>query len=327
MRHLFSNTNFDFIGVRKYAYIITALLFIPGTLFLLFRGLNYSIEFTGGTLVQVQVEQPLDVARLRSALGRHGVPGAEIQTFGAAGGYVIRARLHQTTADADNTDATINAVRAALDEVLPAGGYKVARTGAVGPKVGAELRQKAILAILASFAAILVYLGVRFEWRFGLASIGATAHDVLGTLIFISLMQLEVSLVVVGAVLSVLGLSLNETIIIFDRVRENEHQKKYPDLKTTLNRSINETLPRTVLTHGTTLSTMMTLAIFGGEVIRPFALVMFFGVFTGIFSSMFIAPVLLMYIRRRWPAANTAAPRRGGAAGRPAVARSQATAK
>ncbi len=122
-------------------------------------------------------------------------------------------------------------------------------------------------------------------------------------------MRLEVSLVVVGAVLSVLGLSLNETIIIFDRVRENERHRRHPDLRTTLNRSINETVPRTVLTHGTTLATMLTLTIFGGEVIRPFALVMFFGVFTGVFSSMFIAPAVLMYIRERWPMLGGAAPR------------------
>jgi preprotein translocase subunit SecF len=322
MRRVFTNTNFDFIGFRRYAYILTALLFIPGTILLLARGLNYSIEFTGGTLVQVKTQTDVNVGALRSALNRQGVPGAEIQTFGSNRDYVIRARLHEGAADADNTDATVGAVRAALDETLQPGNYTVFRTGAVGPKVGAELRQKAILAILASFAAILVYLAFRFEWRFGLAAIGATAHDVLGTLIFISFMQLEVSLVVVGAVLSVLGLSLNETIIIFDRVRENEHHKRYPDLGTTLNRSINETLPRTVLTHGTTLSTMLTLAIFGGEVIRPFALVMFFGVFTGIFSSMFIAPVLLLYIRRRWPLMNTAAPR-GGAAKRPVAPKPQ----
>jgi preprotein translocase subunit SecF len=130
-----------------------------------------------------------------------------------------------------------------------------------------------------------------------------------------------VSLVVVGAVLSVLGLSLNETIIIFDRVRENERHRRYPDLKTTFNRSINETLPRTVLTHGTALATMMTLAIFGGEVIRPFALVMFWGVFTGIFSSMFIAPAVLLYIRNRWPLAGAPAHR----AVRPAPAPGPAT--
>jgi preprotein translocase subunit SecF len=309
MRHVFTNTRIDFVGVRKYAYIVTAIVFIPGLLLLLARGLNYSIEFTGGTLVRVSSKVPVDVGRVRSALDQSGVPGAEIVSFGAAGEYQIRARLNEKAADANNTEATVNAVRKALDQVLGAGSYEVRRSEAVGPKVGGELRQKAITAILLAFGAILIYLASRFEWRFGLASIVATAHDVVGTVIFISALRLEVSLVVVGAVLSVLGLSLNETIIIFDRVRENEHHRRYPDLTTTLNRSINETLPRTVLTHGTSLSTMLTLAIFGGEVIRPFALVMFWGVFTGVFSSMFIAPAILLYIRRRWPPARALAPK------------------
>ena len=309
MRRLFSNTTFDFIGVRRYAYIITAVIFLPGLLLLAVRGLNYSIEFTGGTLIQVSSRVPVDVGRLRGALDQSGVPGAEIQSFGGEGGYLVRARLHAEAKDADNTDATVTAVRQGLDQALGAGNYTVVRKEAVGPKVGGELRQRALLAIMVAFGAILIYLATRFEWRFGLASILATAHDVLGTVIFVSFLRLEVSLVVVGAVLSVLGLSLNETIIIFDRVRENERHRRYPDLKATLNRSINETLPRTVLTHGTTLATMLTLTIFGGEVIRPFALVMFFGVFTGVFSSMFIAPAVLMYIRHRWPLTGGAAPR------------------
>jgi preprotein translocase subunit SecF len=134
------------------------------------------------------------------------------------------------------------------------------------------------------------------------AALAATAHDVLGTILFVCIARIEVSLVVVGALLSVLGISLNETIIIFDRVRENERHKGHQPLIETLNRSINETLPRTLLTHGTALSTMLTLLLFGGQVIRPFALVMFWGVSTGIFSSMFIAPSMLLYIRKRWPA-------------------------
>jgi preprotein translocase subunit SecF len=307
MRHFFSDTKFDFVGVRKYAYLLTAAFFVPGLVLLLVRGLNYSIEFTGGTLMQIKTTAAVDAGTLRSAFDAHGVPGAEIQSFGSNREYVIRARTAVKGSDADNTSATVAALRSALDATLKPGNYEVGRSEAVGPKVGGELRQKALFAIGMSFGAILIYLAIRFEWRFGLAAIGATAHDVLGTIMFISLMHLEVSLVVVGAVLSVLGLSLNETVIIFDRVRENERKKLGLDLTGVLNRSINETLPRTVLTHGTSLSTMATLAIFGGEVIRPFAIVMFFGVFTGIFSSMFIAPVALLYIRRKWPREGTTA--------------------
>lgn len=306
MRKLFSNTSIDFVGVRRRAYAITAAIFIPGIILLLVRGLNYSIEFTSGTLVQIESSVAVDQGAVRSALEGQGIRGAEIQSFGSAGEFVIRARTAKEGADADDTGVTSAAVRQALDGVLGVGKYTVVRTETVGPKVGGELRQKALLAIFLSFFAILAYLAYRFEWRFGAAAIAATAHDVIGTVIFVSFMNIEVSLVVVGGILSVLGLSLNETIIIFDRVRENEHRKMPGDLATVLNHSINETLPRTVLTHGTSLSTMLTLIIFGGEVIRPFAMVMFWGVFTGIFSSMYIAPSVLMFIRKKWPPAHGA---------------------
>jgi preprotein translocase subunit SecF len=303
MRRLFSNTTIDFIGVRKFAYGLTAAFFLPGLVLLLVRGLNYSVEFTGGTLMRIRLEPGVttDIGAIRKGLGDAGLHGAEIQQYGGGGEFAIRARTAVAGTDADNTAATGDALKGALNAVIGEGKYQVSHLEGVGAKVGGELRQKALLAIFLSSFAILAYLAIRFEWRFGLAAIGATLHDVLGTIMFISLFKLEVSLVVVGAVLSVLGLSLNETIIIFDRVRENEKKRLPLDLAGVLNLSINETLPRTVLTHGTSLATMLTLAIFAGEVIRPFALVMFFGVFSGIFSSMYIAPSVLMFIRHRWP--------------------------
>jgi preprotein translocase subunit SecF len=301
MLRLFSNAHYDFIGFRRYAYGVTALILIPGLLFLLIKGLNYSIEFTGGTLLQIQSKKPVDVAHVRTGLDQQGIHGAEIQNFGAANEYVIRARVAQVGSDANNTQATAQAVQHALDNVLGAGNYTVVRTEAVGPKVGGELRQKAFLAIFLSFFAVLAYLAYRFEWRFGLAAIIATAHDILATIAFIGVMRLEVSLTVVAAVLSMVGYSLNDTIIIFDRVRENLHKHKHESFEQILNRSVNETLPRSILTHGTTLATLLALTIFGGEVIRPFALVMFFGVFTGTFSSIYIASPVLMAIEKRWP--------------------------
>jgi preprotein translocase subunit SecF len=301
MLRLFSNAKYDFIGVRAYAYGVTALILIPGLLFLLLKGLNYSIEFTGGTLLQIQSKKTVDVAHLREGLDREGIHGAEIQNFGAENEYVIRARVAKPGSDANDTQATANAVGHALDNVLGAGNYVVARTEAVGPKVGGELRQKAFLAIFLSFFAVLAYLAYRFEWRFGLAAIVATAHDILATIAFVGVLRLEMSLTVVAAVLSMVGYSLNDTIIIFDRVRENLHKHKHESFEQILNRSVNETLPRSILTHGTTLATLLALAIFGGEVIRPFALVMFFGVFVGTFSSIYIASPVLMAIEKRWP--------------------------
>jgi preprotein translocase subunit SecF len=301
MLRLFSNAKYDFIGVRRYAYALTAALLVPGLIFLLIKGLNYSIEFTGGTLLQVQSKKPVDVAKLRAGLDGQGLHGAEIQQFGAENEYVIRARVAKAGSDANDTQATADAVRHALDSVLGPGNYTVLRTEAVGPKVGGELRQKAFLAIFLSFFAVLAYLAYRFEWRFGLAAVIATAHDILATIAFIGVLRLEVSLTVVAAVLSMVGYSLNDTIIIFDRVRENLHRHKHESFEQILNRSINETLPRSVLTHGTTMSSLIALTIFGGEVIRPFALVMLFGVFTGTFSSIYIASPVLMAIEKRWP--------------------------
>lgn len=301
MLRLFDKANYDFIGVRRYAYAVTALILIPGLLFLLVKGLNYSIEFTGGTLLQIQSKKPVNVGELRTGLDRQGLRGAEIQNFGAENEYVIRARVAKPGTDANDTQATATAVQQALNAVLGVGNYAVLRVEAVGPKVGAELRQKAFLAIFLSFFAVLAYLAYRFEWRFGLAAVIATAHDILATIAFIGILRLEVSLTVVAAVLSMVGYSLNDTIIIFDRVRENLHRHKHEMFEQILNRSINETLPRSVLTHGTTMASLIALTIFGGEVIRPFALVMLFGVFTGTFSSIYIASPVLMAIEKRWP--------------------------
>jgi preprotein translocase subunit SecF len=301
MLRLFAHAKYDFIAARRYAYLATALFIVPGILVLLVRGLNYSIEFTGGTLLQVQSRQPVDVAAVRSGLDRQGIHGAEIQGFGAPNEFVVRARVAKPGTDANDTQATADAVRQGLTAVLGADNYTVVRTEAVGPKVGGELRTKAFLAIFLSFFAVLAYLAFRFEWRFGLAAVIATAHDIVATIAFISMLRLEVSLTVVAAVLSMVGYSLNDTIIIFDRVRENLRKHKKEGFEQILNRSINETLPRSVLTHGTTLSSLLALSIFGGEVIRPFAWVMFFGVFTGTFSSIYIASPVLMAIEKRWP--------------------------
>jgi preprotein translocase subunit SecF len=175
------------------------------------------------------------------------------------------------------------------------------RTEAVGPRVGSELKRGAIIAILLSFLITLVYLSIRFEWRFATAAVIATSHDVFTTIAFLKLMHLEISLTVVAGLLTVLGYSLNDTIIIFDRVRENLRKGRKETLYETLNRSINETLPRSVLTHATVFAATLSLLIFAGEVIRPFAWVMAFGVVTGTFSSIYVAAPVLLWIERKWP--------------------------
>src|SRR5690349_19744828 len=302
MIRLFANADYDFIKWRRWAYGLTAAIIIPGFSLFLIRGLNYSIEFTGGTLIQVQTAQPVSAERIRGALDAAGIRDAEIQQFGGPSEYKVQARIGTSGTSAEGTtQATAQAVDAALASGLGADQYKVVRTEAVGPKVGRELQGKAFLAIFFSFIVTLVYLAFRFEWRFGLAAVLATFHDILTTIAFIRYLDLEVSLVVVGAVLTMVGYSLNDTIIIFDRMRENLRKFRRQNLYEILNLSINETLPRSVLTHGTTMATTIALVFLAGEVLRPFALVMTFAIFTGTFSSIYIAAPVLMYIEKRWP--------------------------
>jgi protein-export membrane protein SecD/preprotein translocase SecF subunit len=304
---LFANARYDFIKVRRWAYGATAAIIVPGMIMLAAKGITYSIEFTGGAMMQVRTTEVVEMNRLRTALERGGLENAEIQSFGSPRDFVIRARLDATETSEKQTAAIAAAGRTALDSELGAGAYEMIRYEGVGPKVGSELQQKALIAILFSFVTTLIYLAFRFEWRFGLAAVIATAHDVIATIAFIRYLDLEVSLVVVAAVLTVLGYSLNDTIVIFDRVRENLRSRENRSLAAILNLSINDTLPRTILTGGTTLATALVLSFFAGEVIKPFALVMTFGIIVGTFSSIFVASPVLLWISRRW---STSAPAR-----------------
>jgi preprotein translocase SecF subunit len=301
MLRLFSNAKYDFIGLRHYAYGLTAIILLPGLMFLALKGLNYSIEFTGGTLLQIQSKTPVDVAHVRSGLDRQGIHGAEIQNFGSENEYVIRARVAKPGSDANDTQATAQAVSQALNNVLGAGNYNVVRTEAVGPKVGGELRQKAFLAIFLSFFAVLAYLAYRFEWRFGLAAIIATAHDILATIAFIGVMQVEVSLTVVAAVLSMVGYSLNDTIIIFDRVRENLGIMRRATIKEITNVSLWETIPRSLATTFITLLPVSVLFFFGGETLKDFAFAILVGIGISAFSTIFIAAPFLAVLMERVP--------------------------
>lgn len=303
MIRFFDKANYDFLAIRKLAYKASAIVAVPGLLLLFVRGLNESIEFTGGTLIQISAMNPdINTGSIRSTLTNAGIEGAEIQTFGASDEFVVRARLSPDLDRSEqSTQETGAAVNSALADAFGDNGYVINRVEAVGPKVGSELRRKAVMAILLSFGAVLIYLWIRFEWRFGVAAVLATVHDIILTVAFISLMNLEVSLVVVAGILLIVGYSLNDTIITFDRVRENLHKFKRSKLYEVLNRSVNETLPRTVLTSGTTLGATVALLVFGSETIRGFAWVATFGIIVGTFSSIFIASPVLLAIEQRWP--------------------------
>ena len=305
MIRIFHNTSFDFIKWWRQAAIATiAFMGIGLASFVVSGGVNYSIEFTGGTLMQLEFTQPPNPAELRAAIDV-AAPGSEIQEYGTKLEYTVRARSASATSDASTRGGVTQAVTTALDAKYTKAGYRVVRTESVGPKVGGELRRGAIIAMILVSLVTLAYLAFRFEWRFGAAAVLSTAHDVLVTFAFIKIFHVEVSLVVVGGILTLLGYSGNDTIIIFDRVRENLKKSRKEPLYDTLNRSINETLPRSILTHTTTLAATVTLLIFAGEVLRPFAWVMTFGVFVATFSSVYVAGPILLYIERKFPRAVT----------------------
>lgn len=302
MYRLFDNANFEILSRWRIAAAAAVLVMLPGLVLLVFRGVNTSIEFTGGALIQLTADSTIETADVRAALAPTELSGSEIQTFGAPDEFVVRARLGP---DVDETDASTQRVGEVLDSVLTATfgaeTYEIQRTEAVGPKVGGELRTRAQQALVLAFAAIFIVIWFRYEWRFGLAAVAATVHDILTTVAFISLIDLEVSLVVVAGLLTIIGYSLNDTIVTFDRVRENLKRFKRKNIYEILNRSINETLPRTVLTSATTLVATLALLFLAGRVISGFAIVMTFGVLTGTFSSIFIASPILLAIERRWP--------------------------
>jgi len=293
---LFANAQYKFLALRKKAYVLSGTLVLIG-LFSIFvhRGLNYGVDFTGGTLIQVRFENVVSAADVRTGLGNAGFANIQVQDFGRQGEFLIRMAEFTEGGDRELS----NRVQAALDGEFGSGSYNIVRTEAVGPKVGGELRQRAVGAVLISFLLTLIYLGFRFEWRFGLAAVIATVHDVIIAFGAISLMNIEISLPTVAAILTIIGYSLNDTIIIFDRIRENlKKQRRMPYIDI-LDLSINETLPRTVMTSGTTLAVLIALAVFGGAVIREFTIVLIVGVVVGTYSSIFVASPALLEVERR----------------------------
>jgi preprotein translocase subunit SecF len=315
MLRILHNTHIDFIRLQKQAAIFIALLIVPGIILTAIRGFNYSVEFTGGTLMQVEFvnDPPPGIADVRAALADADLSDVEPAQFGSPRDFVVKAQEEDAGAQAGGAGTIVERIRGAFDERFGAGSYRVDRTEAIGPKVGSELRQQAAVALLIAFGLTLVYLAWRFEWRFALAAVLATVHDIFATLAFMQYMNMEISLFVVGGILTVIGYSMNDKVVVFDRVRENLRKKRKESLYDTLNRSVNETLPRTVMTGSTTLASLLALLIFGGVVIRPFAWVLTFGIVIGTFSSIYVASPLLLWIERRWP---REIGDRGGVAGR-----------
>jgi preprotein translocase subunit SecF len=302
MLRILHGTKVDFIRLWRTAVVFSTILIVPALALIAVKGFNYSIEFTGGTLVQVKFAQPVNLADVRSALEAAGLNGVDPTTFGTENEFIMRAQEAEDIAQqAGGAERVASRITSALDARFGPGSYTVERTEAVGPKVGVELRQQAAIALVIAFALTLVYLAWRFEWRFAVAAVLATLHDILATLAFMFYMRIEISLFVIAGILTVIGYSMNDKVVVFDRVRENLRKRRKETLYETLNRSVNETLPRTVMTGSTTLASLLALLIFGGEVIRPFAWVLTFGIIIGTYSSIYVASPILLWIERKWP--------------------------
>lgn len=292
---LFQHAHFDFLNARRRAYVLSGVVLLLGLgSIALHGGLRFGVDFTGGTLVQLEFDQPTTVADVRAALASSGYGEAQLQQFGSSSEFLVRI--------AEFEEGGGDAIENKVDDAITASygdGWRIARKEALSPRVGNELQRGALIAIMISFGLTLVYLAFRFEWRFGVAAVIATIHDILITFGFISLMNIEITLTTVAAILTIVGYSLNDTIVIFDRIRENIRKFRKDAYIDLLNRSINETLPRTVLTSGTTVATLFALFLLGGEVIRPFALVLILGVMIGTYSSIFVASPSLLEIENR----------------------------
>jgi len=299
---IFSEAHYPFIENRKKAYVFSSVLLFSAiaamlaNVVLLGAWQNYGVDFTGGSLVQVRFFIPMTAGEIRDVLGGSDAP--PITRFGDEHEFVIRAPVEED-ADVESVSAQI---KGRLDAAFGEGSLEIERTELVGPKIGGELLRKAAFAIIFSFFLTLIYLAIRFELRFGAAAIIATAHDILITLGFLALFRVEIALPTVAAILTIVGYSLNDTIVVFDRIRENLGRKggRKEDPAVLVNRSINETLPRTVLTSGTTLAVLFALLILGGAVLRDFTFVLILGVVIGTYSSIFVASPALLEIQKRW---------------------------
>ncbi|HPI39046.1 MAG TPA: protein translocase subunit SecF [Ignavibacteriaceae bacterium] len=365
---IFENLNIDFLGKRKYFYFLSVGLFLFGLINIIFRGLEFGIDFKGGSEIVLRFEEPLEIGKVRDVVSSIGLGNIEVKTFGDNAGVLIRSELQEIPAEIypkvksqieeliekdipglpinvidstsnsltysfpnpdttnriidmlfssgfqaskvseelTNTEMIIRVgisdwIKENLKEKFTDNTFRVLKEDRVGPKVGKELQRDAVFAVLASLVVILIYLGFRFKFIFAFGAVLALFHDVLITLglfaIFYNLipgLNLEIDLTIVAAFLTLVGYSINDTVIVFDRVREMLKLHKTEEIESLMNKSINKTMSRTILTGGTTLLTVLVLLIFGGEVLRGFAFTLLFGIIIGTYSSIFVAGALVL---------------------------------
>ncbi|MER3524195.1 MAG: protein translocase subunit SecF [Ignavibacteria bacterium] len=292
---IFGKTNIDFMGKRRMWYLVSGLVILAGMVSLAIKGLGYGIDFLGGTELIVRFDRSVDIGDVRDAMTKAGLTKAEIKTFGSDRDILIR-----TTEQGFGTTIG-DKIRAGLQASFPDNPHIVTKEDKIGPKIGAELRRDALYAVIASLIAILVYVAFRFKWIYGVGAVVALFHDVLVTLGLVSIFDgitpnfhLEIDQNMIAAFLTLVGLSVNDTVVIFDRMRENS--KIFKSMKTydLINKSLNETLSRTIITSGTIFMVLMVLLVFGGEVNRGFAFPLTVGIVTGTYSSIYLASAVVL---------------------------------
>ena len=315
MEFLKRDTRIDFIGRRRIAALISISVIVIVLLSLFFRGLNLGIDFTGGTLVEVSYSSSVNTEEVRTNLRRSGLDGVVVQYFGTSRDVLIRLPADPEVDAAESSSLIISSLREPYGETLAQSSendsqrcvfqdgttgdctVQMRRVEFVGPQVGDELTEKGGLAMLYALIGILAYVAWRFEWRFALGAVIALVHDVVVTVGVFSLLGLEFSLPVLAAVLAVIGYSLNDTIVVFDRIRENFRKMRKGTIVEIMNSAINQTLRRTLLTSLTTLLVVVTLILLGGEIIKGFAVALFIGILVGTYSSIFVASPVVLSLR------------------------------
>lgn len=293
MEFIKAGTNFDFMRYKVVAPAVSAVVILASILSLWAHGgPNYGIDFKGGILIQLKFHQKVDVGEVRDALSALGLRNLVVQRFGLEEEHEYLVRVEQMETD---LEALSGKIEQALKERYGAESLEVRRTEIVGPKVGAELRRKGFLAVLYSIVGILIYITWRFEFRFALGAVLALVHDALVTIGCFSVLNKEINLPEVAAVLTVIGYSVNDTIVVFDRIRENMRKIRRQALEKVVNSSVNETLSRTLLTAGTTLVVVMALFFLGGPVLHNFAFALMVGIVIGTYSSIYVASPMVLF--------------------------------
>ena len=279
-----------FMRYARLFNIISVVTFLLAVVFLFTRGLHLSVEFTGGTVMEVAYSQPADLGQVRGTVAALGYGDVQVQNFGTARDVIIRLPVQQGKSSAQQSEQVLTALRAASPDV------QLRRTEFVGPQVGDELARDGLYALAFVIVGIVIYLSMRFEWKYAVAGIIANLHDVVIILGFFALFQWEFSLSVLAAILAVLGYSVNESVVIFDRIRENFRRYRKMSTVEIINNSITANISRTIITHGSTQIMVLSMLLFGGETLHYFAVALTIGILFGIYSSVFVAAAIAMWL-------------------------------